>query len=48
MYESAAKMGVFISGEEEQELSDSYVDLGIRKVNWQKSRLNRYFPMFKI
>ncbi|XP_075132301.1 centrosomal protein of 152 kDa [Leptodactylus fuscus] len=41
MYESAAKMGVFISGEEEQELSDSYVDLGIKKVNWQKSRFNR-------
>ncbi|XP_077119827.1 centrosomal protein of 152 kDa isoform X1 [Ranitomeya variabilis] len=41
MYESAAKMGVFISGEEEQELSDSYVDLGIRKVNWQKSQFNR-------
>ncbi|XP_072004356.1 centrosomal protein of 152 kDa isoform X3 [Engystomops pustulosus] len=44
MYESAAKMGVFISGEEEQELSDSYVDLGIRKVNWQKSRFNRLMP----
>lgn len=41
MYESASKMGVFISGEEEQELSDSYVDLGIRKVNWQKSQFNR-------
>ncbi|XP_073424558.1 centrosomal protein of 152 kDa [Dendrobates tinctorius] len=41
MYESAAKMGVFINGEEEQELSDSYVDLGIRKVNWQKSQFNR-------
>ncbi|XP_056428241.1 centrosomal protein of 152 kDa isoform X2 [Hyla sarda] len=41
MYESAAKMGVFISGEEEQELSDSYVDLGIKKVNWQKSRFKR-------
>ncbi|XP_075714141.1 centrosomal protein of 152 kDa [Rhinoderma darwinii] len=41
MYESAAKMGVFIRGEEDQQLSDSYVDLGIRKVNWQKSRLNR-------
>ncbi|KAG8575642.1 hypothetical protein GDO81_009625 [Engystomops pustulosus] len=44
MYESAAKMGVFISGEEEQELSDSYVDLGIRKVNLQKSRFNRLMP----
>ncbi|XP_073509173.1 centrosomal protein of 152 kDa [Phyllobates terribilis] len=41
LYESAAKMGVFINGEEEQELSDSYVDLGIRKVNWQKSQINR-------
>ncbi|XP_069839258.1 centrosomal protein of 152 kDa isoform X2 [Dendropsophus ebraccatus] len=41
MYESAAKMGVFISGGEEQELSDSYVDLGIKKVNWQKSQFNR-------
>ncbi|XP_044135559.1 centrosomal protein of 152 kDa [Bufo gargarizans] len=44
MYESAAKLGVFVGGEEEQELSDSYVDLGIRKVNWQKSRFNRVMP----
>ncbi|KAM4035832.1 centrosomal protein of 152 kDa [Anomaloglossus baeobatrachus] len=41
MYESAAKMGVFINREEEQELSDSYMDLGIRKVNWQKSQISR-------
>ncbi|XP_066448715.1 centrosomal protein of 152 kDa isoform X2 [Eleutherodactylus coqui] len=41
MYESAAKMGVFISDEEEQALSDSYVDLGIPKANWQKSQFNR-------
>ncbi|KAM5171085.1 centrosomal protein of 152 kDa [Mantella aurantiaca] len=37
-YESAAKLGVFLRGEEQEELSDSYVDLGIKKVNWQKSR----------
>ncbi|XP_075064077.1 centrosomal protein of 152 kDa isoform X2 [Mixophyes fleayi] len=41
MYESAAKIGVFINGEEQEELSDSYVDLGIKKINWQKSRFHR-------
>ncbi|XP_063782115.1 centrosomal protein of 152 kDa isoform X2 [Pseudophryne corroboree] len=41
MYESAARIGVFINGEEQEELSDSYVDLGIKKVNWQKSRFHR-------
>ncbi|XP_072258504.1 centrosomal protein of 152 kDa isoform X2 [Pyxicephalus adspersus] len=41
MYESAAKLGVFVSGEEQEQLSDSYVDLGIKKVNWQKSRFQR-------
>ncbi|XP_053321483.1 centrosomal protein of 152 kDa [Spea bombifrons] len=41
MYESAANMGVFINSVEQEELSDSYVDLGIKKVNWQKSRFHR-------
>ncbi|XP_018418404.1 PREDICTED: centrosomal protein of 152 kDa [Nanorana parkeri] len=41
MYESAAKLGVFLGGEEQGELSDSYVGLGIKKVNWQKSCFQR-------
>ncbi|KAE8617805.1 hypothetical protein XENTR_v10009201 [Xenopus tropicalis] len=41
MYESAARLGVFVNGGEEQQLSDSYVELGIKKVNWQKSQLGR-------
>ncbi|KAM4675940.1 centrosomal protein of 152 kDa [Discoglossus pictus] len=41
MYESAAKLGVFINGGEQEDLSDSYIDLGIKKVNWQKSRFQR-------
>ncbi|XP_068131524.1 centrosomal protein of 152 kDa isoform X2 [Hyperolius riggenbachi] len=40
MYESAAKLGVYI-GEEQEQLSDSYVDLGIKKINWQKSHFQR-------
>ncbi|KAG8440507.1 hypothetical protein GDO86_006310 [Hymenochirus boettgeri] len=40
MYESAARLGVFLHGEEDP-LSDSYVDLGIKKTNWHKLRLNR-------
>ncbi|CAH2274016.1 centrosomal of 152 kDa isoform X2 [Pelobates cultripes] len=40
MYESAANLGVFTSPSE-QELSDSYADLGIKKVNWRKSQLHR-------
>lgn len=42
MYESAAKLGVIPIGEEQEELSESYVDLGIKKVNWQKSQFLRY------
>ncbi|XP_018110908.1 centrosomal protein of 152 kDa-like isoform X2 [Xenopus laevis] len=38
MYESAARLGLFVNSGEEQLLSDSYVELGIKKVNWQKSR----------
>ncbi|KAM9311882.1 centrosomal protein of 152 kDa [Gastrophryne carolinensis] len=41
MYESAADLGVFVKGEEQEQLSDSYVDLGIKKVNWQKSQFQR-------
>lgn len=41
MYESAAKLGVFLGAEEQEEFSDSYVDLGIKKVNWQKSQFQR-------
>ncbi|MEE6503120.1 hypothetical protein FKM82_004743 [Ascaphus truei] len=41
LYESAAKMGVFINNGEQEDLSDSYVDLGIKKVNWQKTRFQR-------
>ncbi|XP_040198583.1 centrosomal protein of 152 kDa isoform X2 [Rana temporaria] len=41
MYESAAKLGVFLGAEEQEEFSDSYRDLGIKKVNWQKSRFQR-------
>nr|XP_033776068.1 centrosomal protein of 152 kDa [Geotrypetes seraphini]XP_033776070.1 centrosomal protein of 152 kDa [Geotrypetes seraphini] len=42
LYESAAKLGVFLKeegGETEIDMSESYVDLGIKKVNWKKSRL---------
>ncbi|KAM7151562.1 centrosomal protein of 152 kDa isoform 3-T3 [Macrochelys suwanniensis] len=41
LYESAAKLGVFLndaSGELHVDMTDSYVDLGIKKVNWKKSR----------
>uniref|UniRef100_A0A452H8T5 CEP152 CEP63 binding coiled coil domain-containing protein n=1 Tax=Gopherus agassizii TaxID=38772 RepID=A0A452H8T5_9SAUR len=43
LYESAAKLGVFLndsSGELHADMTDSYVDLGIKKVNWKKSRLH--------
>ncbi|XP_050824857.1 centrosomal protein of 152 kDa isoform X3 [Gopherus flavomarginatus] len=43
LYESAAKLGVFLndsSGELRADMTDSYVDLGIKKVNWKKSRLH--------
>ncbi|XP_042108435.1 centrosomal protein of 152 kDa isoform X13 [Ovis aries] len=41
-YESAAKLGVLPSdseGELNVELTESYVDLGIKKVNWKKSKV---------
>ncbi|KAM9125555.1 centrosomal protein of 152 kDa isoform 2-T2 [Pangshura tecta] len=43
LYESAAKLGVFLndsSGELHADMTDSYVDLGIKKVNWKKSRFH--------
>ncbi|XP_062947842.1 centrosomal protein of 152 kDa isoform X2 [Cynocephalus volans] len=43
LYESAAKLGIPPSdseGELNIELTESYVDLGIRKVNWKKSKVN--------
>uniref|UniRef100_A0A8C0QP79 Centrosomal protein 152 n=1 Tax=Chelonoidis abingdonii TaxID=106734 RepID=A0A8C0QP79_CHEAB len=44
LYESAAKLGVFLndsSGELHADMTtDSYVDLGIKNVNWKKSRLH--------
>lgn len=45
LYESAAKLGIHPSdseGELNIELTESYVDLGIKKVNWKKSKVNRY------
>ncbi|XP_032273174.1 centrosomal protein of 152 kDa isoform X3 [Phoca vitulina] len=41
LYESAAKLGILPSdseGELNIELTESYVDLGIKKVNWKKSK----------
>ncbi|EHH27303.1 Centrosomal protein of 152 kDa [Macaca mulatta] len=43
LYESAAKLGIHPSdseGELNIELTESYVDLGIKKVNWKKSKVN--------
>ncbi|XP_038276086.1 centrosomal protein of 152 kDa isoform X3 [Dermochelys coriacea] len=43
LYESAAKLGVFLndaSGELHVDMTDSYVDLGIKKVNWKKARFH--------
>ncbi|KAM6181075.1 centrosomal protein of 152 kDa [Erethizon dorsatum] len=43
LYESAAKLGILPSdskGELNIELTESYVDLGIKKVNWKKSKVN--------
>ncbi|NXE48856.1 CE152 protein, partial [Casuarius casuarius] len=37
LYESAAKLGVFLN-DAGGELSESYVDMGIKKINWKKSR----------
>nr|XP_003831533.3 centrosomal protein of 152 kDa isoform X2 [Pan paniscus] len=42
LYESAAKLGIHPSdseGELNIELTESYVDLGIKKVNWKKSKV---------
>ncbi|XP_014461548.2 centrosomal protein of 152 kDa isoform X1 [Alligator mississippiensis] len=44
LYESAAKLGVFLNdtgGEPRVDMNESYVDLGIKKVNWKKSRFHR-------
>ncbi|XP_036592953.1 centrosomal protein of 152 kDa [Trichosurus vulpecula] len=43
LYESAAKLGVFPNDPDEElnvELSESYVDLGIKKVKWKKSKIH--------
>uniref|UniRef100_A0A8C5VQ76 Centrosomal protein 152 n=1 Tax=Microcebus murinus TaxID=30608 RepID=A0A8C5VQ76_MICMU len=43
LYESAVKLGILPSnskGELNVELTDSYVDLGIKKANWKKSKVN--------
>ncbi|XP_023083002.2 centrosomal protein of 152 kDa isoform X2 [Piliocolobus tephrosceles] len=43
LYESAAKLGIHpgdSEGELNVELTESYVDLGIKKVNWKKSKVN--------
>ncbi|XP_021117058.1 centrosomal protein of 152 kDa isoform X3 [Heterocephalus glaber] len=43
LYESAAKLGILPSdseGESNIELGESYVDLGIKNVNWKKSKVN--------
>lgn len=45
LYESAAKLGVFLNdagGELHTNLSDSCVDLGIKKVSKNNSRFCRY------
>ncbi|XP_058283275.1 centrosomal protein of 152 kDa isoform X2 [Hylobates moloch] len=42
LYESAAKLGIHPSdseGELNIELTESYVDLGIKKINWKKSKV---------
>ncbi|KAM5245155.1 centrosomal protein of 152 kDa isoform 3-T5 [Hipposideros larvatus] len=42
LYESAAKLGILPSdseGELNTELTESYVDLGIKKFNWKKSKV---------
>nr|XP_058150144.1 centrosomal protein of 152 kDa isoform X5 [Dasypus novemcinctus] len=43
LYESAAKLGVLPNDSERElniELTESYVDLGIKKVDWKKSKVN--------
>lgn len=45
LYESAAKLGVFLNyagGELHTNLSDSYVDLGIKNASGKKPRFCRY------
>ncbi|XP_044620863.2 centrosomal protein of 152 kDa isoform X2 [Equus asinus] len=47
LYESAAKLGILPSdseGELNIELTESYVDLGIKKVNWKKSKVKSSVP----
>nr|XP_040130926.1 centrosomal protein of 152 kDa isoform X2 [Ictidomys tridecemlineatus] len=47
LYESAAKLGIppnDSEGELNIELTESYVDLGIKKVNWKKSKVNSLMP----
>ncbi|KAK1339037.1 hypothetical protein QTO34_019710 [Cnephaeus nilssonii] len=46
LYESAARLGILPSdseGELNAELTESYVDLGIKKANWEKSKVKRAF-----
>ncbi|XP_069046597.1 centrosomal protein of 152 kDa isoform X2 [Lepisosteus oculatus] len=46
LYESAAKFGIIAldpSGELESQLSDSYVELGIKTVNWKNSKFHSTF-----
>ncbi|KAB1278369.1 Centrosomal protein of 152 kDa, partial [Camelus dromedarius] len=46
LYESAAKLEILPSGSEGElniELTESYVDLGIKKANWKKSKVKRYW-----
>lgn len=45
LYESAAELGVLpgdSEGDLSIELTESCVDLGIKKVNWKQSKANRY------
>uniref|UniRef100_A0A8D2AIW0 Centrosomal protein 152 n=1 Tax=Sciurus vulgaris TaxID=55149 RepID=A0A8D2AIW0_SCIVU len=47
LYESAAKLGIppnDSEGELNIELTESYEDLGIKKVNWKKSKVNSLVP----
>uniref|UniRef100_A0A8C9S7T5 Centrosomal protein 152 n=1 Tax=Scleropages formosus TaxID=113540 RepID=A0A8C9S7T5_SCLFO len=47
LYESAIKLGVISldsNGEWDNQLSDSYVELGIKKVNWKNSRFHSTSP----
>lgn len=45
LYESAARLGILPSdseGELNPELTESCVDLGIKKANWEKPEVKRY------